>query len=141
MDPSDSQARTLVTVLRFLDLEPVHVHDLKELREYQRSSAHDWLAVIVAQETVATQGAELVEQLRSIAQPLPVIYLSSDGLPKSRRPAATSLGFTSNFRSNSGACRRSWIRRKTCATAIRRSRAPTDFVQAVLRARCARCIA
>ena len=82
MDPSDSQARTLVTVLRFLDLEPVHVHDLKELREYQRSSAHDWLAVIVAQETVATQGAELVEQLRSIAQPLPVIYLSSDGLPK-----------------------------------------------------------
>jgi sigma-54 specific flagellar transcriptional regulator A len=82
MDPSDSQARTLVTVLRFLDLEPVHVHDLKELREYQRSSAHDWLAVIVAQETVATQGAELVTQLRSIAQPLPVIYLSSDGLPK-----------------------------------------------------------
>ena len=82
MDPSDSQARTLVTVLRFLDLEPVHVHDLAELREYQRSSAHDWLAVIVAQETVATQGAELVTQLRSIAQPLPVIYLSSDGLPK-----------------------------------------------------------
>jgi sigma-54 dependent transcriptional regulator, flagellar regulatory protein len=82
MDPSDSQARTLVTVLRFLDLEAVHVHDLAELREFQRSSAHDWLAVIVAQETVATQGAELVTQLRSIAQPLPVIYLSSDGLPK-----------------------------------------------------------
>jgi sigma-54 specific flagellar transcriptional regulator A len=82
MDPSDVQARTLVTVLRFLDLDPVHVHDLKELREYQRSSAHDWSAVIVAQETVATQGAELVTQLRSIAQPLPVIYLSSDGLPK-----------------------------------------------------------
>jgi len=82
MDPSDSQARTLVTVLRFLDLEPVHVHDLAELREYQRSSAHDWLAVIIGPETVANQGAELVAQLRSIAQPLPVIYLSSDGLPK-----------------------------------------------------------
>jgi sigma-54 dependent transcriptional regulator, flagellar regulatory protein len=82
IDPSDSQARTLETVLRFLDLEPVHVHDLAELVKYQRSSAHDWLAVIVAQETVAVEGAALVAQLRSMAQPLPVIYLSSDGLPK-----------------------------------------------------------
>ncbi|MGA2187130.1 MAG: sigma-54 dependent transcriptional regulator [Steroidobacteraceae bacterium] len=82
MDPSDSQARTLVTVLKFLDLDPVHVHDLAELREYQRSSAHDWLAVIVAQDAVAAEGNELVLHLRSIAQPLPVIYLSSDGLPK-----------------------------------------------------------
>jgi sigma-54 specific flagellar transcriptional regulator A len=82
IEPSDVQARTLVTVLRFLDLEPVHVHDLVELREYQKSSTHDWLAVIVGSETVATQGAELVAQLRSIAQPLPVVYISNDGLPK-----------------------------------------------------------
>jgi sigma-54 specific flagellar transcriptional regulator A len=82
IDPSDSQARTLMTVLKFLDLDPVHVRDLAALREYQRNAAHDWLAVIVAQETVAAQGTELVAQLRSIAQPLPVIYLSNDGLPK-----------------------------------------------------------
>ncbi len=82
IDPSDSQARTLETVLRFLDLEPVHVHDLKALAEYQRTSEHDWLAVIVGQQTVASQGAELVARLRSLAQPLPVIYLSNDGLPK-----------------------------------------------------------
>ena len=49
IDPSDSQARTLETVLRFLDLDPVHVHDLEELAEYQRTSEHDWLAVIVGQ--------------------------------------------------------------------------------------------
>jgi len=36
IEPADSQARTLETVLRFLDLEPVHVHDLTELKEYQR---------------------------------------------------------------------------------------------------------
>jgi len=82
IEPADSQARTLETVLRFLDLEPVHVHDLTELKEYQRSGAHDWLAVIVSQETVANHGALLVSELRKITQPLPVIYLSSDGLPK-----------------------------------------------------------
>ncbi len=82
IDPSDSQARTLETVLRFLDLDPVHVHDLEELAEYQRTSEHDWLAVIVGQETVTAQGAQLVARLRSLAQPLPVIYLSNDGLPK-----------------------------------------------------------
>ncbi len=82
IEPSDSQARTLVTVLKFLDLEPVHVHDLQELRDYQRTSAHDWLAVIVGQETVSAHGADLVAHLRSIAQPLPVIYASPDGLPK-----------------------------------------------------------
>ena len=82
IEPSNAQARTLVTVLRFLDLEPVHVHDLGELRQYQRTAAHDWLAVILSQETIATQGAELIAQLRAIAQPLPVIYVSTDGLPK-----------------------------------------------------------
>ena len=82
IEPSDAQARTLLTVLRFLDLEPVHVHDLGELRHYQRTAAHDWLAVIMSQATIATQGTELIAQLRTIAQPLPVIYVSTDGLPK-----------------------------------------------------------
>jgi len=82
IDPSDSQARALVTVLRFLDLDPVHLHGVEQLIEYQRSSEHDWLAVILAQESVAAQGPELIAQLRSIAQPPPVIYLSNDGLPK-----------------------------------------------------------
>ena len=82
IEPSDAQARTLVTVLRFLDLEPMHVHDLAELQKYQRNSTHDWLAIIVGPETVTTQGAQLVAHLRSIAQPLPLIYLSNTGLPK-----------------------------------------------------------
>ena len=82
IEPADGQARTLLTVLRFLDLDPVHVHDLAELREYQRTAAHDWLAVIISQEAITTQGAELVAQLRTIAQPLPVIYLGTDALPK-----------------------------------------------------------
>jgi sigma-54 dependent transcriptional regulator, flagellar regulatory protein len=40
------------------------------------------LALIVGKETVAQQGAELVAELRAMALPLPVIYLSADGLPK-----------------------------------------------------------
>ena len=84
IEPSDSQARILETLLRFLDLEPIHVHDLAELQRYPRAASHDWLAVLVGKESVTTaaQGAELVGQLRAMPQPLPVIYLSSDGLPK-----------------------------------------------------------
>jgi sigma-54 specific flagellar transcriptional regulator A len=44
--------------------------------------AHDWLALIVGAETIAAEGEELVTRLRAMSQPLPVIYLSSDGLPK-----------------------------------------------------------
>ena len=29
IEPADGQARTLLTVLRFLDLDPVHVHDVQ----------------------------------------------------------------------------------------------------------------
>ena len=82
IEPSDSQARNLETLLRFLDLEPIHVHDLGEFRRYKSDEPHDWLALIVGKETVATQGAELVSYLRTMALPLPLIYLSSDGLPK-----------------------------------------------------------
>ena len=82
IEPSDSQARTLATLLRFLDLQPVHVHDVAEFRQYQQTESHDWLALIVGKETVAEQGRELVAELRAMALPLPVIYLSADGLPK-----------------------------------------------------------
>jgi sigma-54 specific flagellar transcriptional regulator A len=81
MEPSDSQARTLEAVLKFLDLSPVRFHDLAELGR-KTEGAHDWLALIVGAETIAKEGPELVARLRALAQPLPVIYLSSDGLPK-----------------------------------------------------------
>jgi sigma-54 specific flagellar transcriptional regulator A len=82
IEPSDSQARNLETVLRFLDLEPVHCHDLAEFRRYKLDEPHDWLALIVGRETLAVHGAELVSQLRAMPMALPVIYLSADGLPK-----------------------------------------------------------
>jgi sigma-54 specific flagellar transcriptional regulator A len=82
IEPSDSQAKSLETVLRFLDLEPIHCHDLAEFRRYKLDEPHDWLALIVGRETLATQGAELVSQLRAMPMALPVIYLSADGLPK-----------------------------------------------------------
>ena len=81
IDPSDSEARTLQTLLRFLDLEPLHVHDLLELRQSPHSASRDCLAVIISKETVVKWGPELVAQLRAMPQPLPVIYLSNDGLP------------------------------------------------------------
>jgi sigma-54 dependent transcriptional regulator, flagellar regulatory protein len=81
MEPSDSQARTLEALLKFLDLAPVRFHDLTELGR-KTEGAHDWLALIVGAETIEKEGAELVARLRALAQPLPVIYLSADGLPK-----------------------------------------------------------
>src|SRR5580698_8928585 len=81
MEPSDSQARTLEALLRFLDLSPVRFHDLAELGRKTEGS-HDWLALIVGAETIAREGPALVARLRAMAQPLPVIYLSSNGLPK-----------------------------------------------------------
>ena len=47
MEPSDSQARTLIALLKFLDLEPFRFHDLAELGQYylgyRRLMAH-WQA-------------------------------------------------------------------------------------------------
>jgi len=81
MEPSDAQARTLEALLRFLDLEPHRFHDLAELGR-ATAGAHDWLALIVGAETIAKEGAALVARLRAMAQALPVIYVSSEGLPK-----------------------------------------------------------
>ena len=78
----DLEARSLQTLLRFLDLEPIHVHDLNELRLSPHGASQDCLAVIVGKDVVAAVGAALVAQLRAMPQPLPVIYLSNDGLPK-----------------------------------------------------------
>jgi sigma-54 specific flagellar transcriptional regulator A len=82
IEPSDSRARNLEALLRFLDLEPVRLHDLAELCRAPSGTAHDWLAVIVSVEAIAAQGDLLVAQLRTLPQPPPIIYLSNDGLPK-----------------------------------------------------------
>jgi sigma-54 specific flagellar transcriptional regulator A len=82
IEPSDSQARALETLLRFLDLEPIHLHDLAEFRRYNSGEPHDCLALIVGKETVSQEGRELVAHLRAMELPLPLIYLSSEGLPK-----------------------------------------------------------
>ncbi|HEY5264100.1 MAG TPA: sigma-54 dependent transcriptional regulator [Steroidobacteraceae bacterium] len=82
IEPADSEAGALPTLLRFLDLEPVHIHDVGELRQALSGSPQDWLAVIVGKDAIAAQGAELVAELRAMPQSLPVIYLSNDGLPK-----------------------------------------------------------
>jgi sigma-54 dependent transcriptional regulator, flagellar regulatory protein len=79
IESSESEARSLQALLRFLDLEPLHVRDLAELRLI---GSQDCIAVIVGKETLANIGPVLVAQLRAMTQPLPVIYLSNDGLPK-----------------------------------------------------------
>jgi sigma-54 specific flagellar transcriptional regulator A len=80
IEPSDPEAGALLALLRFLDLEPVHVHDLAELQLL--GSASECLAVIARRETVSALGSGLVTQLRAMRQPLPVICISNDGLPK-----------------------------------------------------------
>jgi sigma-54 specific flagellar transcriptional regulator A len=63
-------------------LEPLHVRDLAELRQLVQCNTPDCLAVLARRETVAALGGELVAQLRAMRQPLPVICISADGLPK-----------------------------------------------------------
>ena len=55
MEPSDSQALALDSLLRFLDLEPIRVRDLAELRRYQLGAVHDSLALIVGAQGLAEQ--------------------------------------------------------------------------------------
>ncbi|HEX4242976.1 MAG TPA: sigma-54 dependent transcriptional regulator [Steroidobacteraceae bacterium] len=81
IERSDLEARALQTLLHFLDLEPLHAHDVGELRRLAPAS-HDCLAVILGKDTVAEAGPELIAELRALPQPLPVIYLGNDGLPR-----------------------------------------------------------
>jgi sigma-54 dependent transcriptional regulator, flagellar regulatory protein len=82
IEPSDSEATALSTLLRFLDLEPIHFHDLAELRKSVHCSTQDCLAVITRRETVTALGSDFITLLRSMRQALPVICISADGLPK-----------------------------------------------------------
>jgi sigma-54 specific flagellar transcriptional regulator A len=82
MEPTDSEGAALANLLRFLDLEPVHVHNVLELKAVLQCNAADYLAVIVSKQTLSAEGPVFVAQLRSLTQPLPVICLSADGLPK-----------------------------------------------------------
>ncbi|HEX3914447.1 MAG TPA: sigma-54 dependent transcriptional regulator [Steroidobacteraceae bacterium] len=82
IEPTDLEANALQALLRFLDLEPVHVRDLAELRQLAHCNTADCLAVIARRETVTALGSDLVAQLRAMRQPLPVICISADGLPK-----------------------------------------------------------
>jgi sigma-54 specific flagellar transcriptional regulator A len=82
MEPTDSEGAALSNLLRFLDLEPVHVHDVPELKAVLRCGSADYLAVIVSKQTLGSEGPPFVAQLRTLPQPLPVICLSTDGLPK-----------------------------------------------------------
>jgi sigma-54 dependent transcriptional regulator, flagellar regulatory protein len=82
IEPSDPEANALSALLRFLDLEPIHFRDLAELRTSSHCNTQDCFAVISRRETVAALGSEFVALLRSMRQPLPVICISTDGLPK-----------------------------------------------------------
>ena len=82
IEPSDSEATALQALLHFLDIEPVLIRDLAELRSSAHCNTSECVAVIARRETVAALGAELVKHLRAMSQPLPVICISADGLPK-----------------------------------------------------------
>jgi sigma-54 specific flagellar transcriptional regulator A len=93
MESLVSEARALQTVLRFLDLEPIHVRDLDELRASPHCAAQKSFALIVGKDTVAAVGPQLVSQLRAMPEPLPVIYLSNDGLPEIAKTSADLAWF------------------------------------------------
>jgi two-component system nitrogen regulation response regulator NtrX len=76
--PTDSESNDLTTLLRFLDLQPVHVRNLAELRQSSLRDM-DCLAVIAGYDTITL---ELLAELRAMRQPLPVVCISREGLPK-----------------------------------------------------------
>jgi len=82
IEPTDSEGSALATLLRFLDLEAIHVHDLAELTSSPHRNCDELLAVIVGKQTIESEAAPLVAALRALRQPLPVICMSRDGLPK-----------------------------------------------------------
>jgi sigma-54 specific flagellar transcriptional regulator A len=82
IEPSDLEATALQALLHFLELEPVLIRDLAELRSSAHCNTAECMAVIARRETVAALGQDLVTQLRAMRQPLPVICISADGLPK-----------------------------------------------------------
>jgi sigma-54 specific flagellar transcriptional regulator A len=79
IEPSDSHARDLTGLLRFLDLEAVRVRDLAEL---ERAPLDEGLALLIGAAALEKHGAALTEHVRRRQQSLPVIFMSSDGLPK-----------------------------------------------------------
>ena len=82
IEPSDLEATALQALLHFLELESVRIRDLAELRSSAHCNTAECVAVIARRETVTALGAELVTHLRALRQPLPIICISADGLPK-----------------------------------------------------------
>ena len=82
IEPSESAAGLAEALLRFLDIEPVPVRDLGELRRLGAQAQPDWLAIMASAETIDLWGRDFVDILRSMPQPMPVIYLSAEGPPR-----------------------------------------------------------
>jgi DNA-binding NtrC family response regulator len=82
IEPSDLEASALQALLHFLELESVLIRGLAELRASAHCNTSECVAVIARRETVTALGPELVTHLRAMRQPLPVICISTDGLPK-----------------------------------------------------------
>jgi sigma-54 specific flagellar transcriptional regulator A len=82
IEPSDLEASALQALLHFLDIESVLIRDLADWRASAHSNTSECVAVIARRETVTALGAELVTHLRAMRQPLPVICISAEGLPK-----------------------------------------------------------
>ena len=82
IEPSDLEATALQALLHFLELESVRIRDLAELRSSAHCNTSECVAVIARRETVTALGPELVTHLRGLRQPLPIICISADGLPK-----------------------------------------------------------
>src|SRR5271166_1362385 len=69
-------------MLRFLNIEPVQIEDLAQIGAALRVRPNEWLAVIVGEEIIATQGAAFVEHLSALQQRPLIVHLGSNGLPK-----------------------------------------------------------
>lgn len=82
IEPADSAAQLAMTLLRFLDLEPCRVHDMREFAREAVRPEVEWLGVFVSKPVIDAAAGEFVEIVRAMSQPMPVIYLSEDGPPK-----------------------------------------------------------
>ncbi|MDE2306215.1 MAG: sigma-54-dependent Fis family transcriptional regulator [Gammaproteobacteria bacterium] len=81
IEPSDANAQLAETLLRFLEIEPVRVRNLAELRADATVVEREWLAVMIARPTAEAAGVELVDFVRSMPRPMPIICLGNGGAP------------------------------------------------------------
>ena len=120
IESSDSEARVLQALLRFLDLEPLHVRDLAELRQSPHVASQDCLAVIVGSRSAGEPTSAASATIRSLAEPSRSAILSRAAARfESARCASSADSRSARMRAAMMPPSRTTVASRSCARANR----------------------